>query len=135
MAQTKKKSQKSTSKKQPVKVQLSKEDLVELLTVLKKFLEEETAGTHRAQTHRLDCHNQRITTLEIVENNHRAEIRELKRHCVHEDRVKSIWYSVINNRVLGLNYECRLCGRESQKTWFSLTRKEKRGLKKLRVTV
>jgi hypothetical protein len=45
MKQMKKKSQKST--KQPIKVQLSKQDLMELLTVLKDFMSVELRGVIR----------------------------------------------------------------------------------------
>ena len=80
-------------KKQPKKVLLTKEDLVELFMVLKNFIEEELfVPFSRGLDSRLRLLQERISTLEIVENNHRAEIQSLKKHCIHRDALDHISY-------------------------------------------
>ena len=141
---------KKQTKKQPLKVQLSKVDLTELLTVLKSFimeelLQKETESERLASIDRNRL-QERITRLEIdLKKEKQKEQRfglfkasqELKRvsFCPHEDRFESIWYSQINNHVMGLKYKCKWCGRETIKTTILLTRREKRVLKKLGVEI
>ena len=64
--QTKNKSQKS-AKKQPINVQLSKDDLTELLIDLKNIMVEEISRSFQGTTYRMDCHNSRIVKLERIE--------------------------------------------------------------------
>ena len=68
MKQTKKKSQKS-EKEQPIKVQLSKDDLKELLTVLKNFIVDELLCYRKQDT-------QRFIVLELSQARLKSEIRE-----------------------------------------------------------
>lgn len=133
MTQTKKKSQKST-KKQPIKVQLSKDDLKELLVVLKNFIQEELQGLYRVHDHRLDCHNGRIISLERIENNHRKEIQRLKQHCLHNGKFTHVTYSE-NGDVISIDYKCKWCGQEYFLYPSGLARKEKRALRKLGVKI
>ena len=116
--------------RKPINVQLTKDDLKELLTVLKDFMVEEISGHSRVQTHRMACHNSRITKLERIE-----QYREPKRVllCPHEENFKGVWYSGISNRPLGLTYRCKRCGQERIKTTIMLSWGEKRAIRKLGV--
>ena len=126
-------------KKQPTKrkILLSKEDLVELLTVLKNFIQEELLQRGR-ESERLTSIEQRrmrerITRLEI-ETKKVSEVKQVS-YCGHEDRFESIWYSLRNIVVMGLRYKCRWCGRELIKTTILLSWREKRNLRKLGVEI
>ena len=137
--QTKKKSPKLT-KKQPISVQLSKDDLKELLIVVKNFTYENILVELNRQNKRvfLNCSelDKRVSNLEMVENNHRKEIHKLKQCCSHDDRFKSVWYSSWNpGEVLGGNYECIGCKRIITKTTILLSWREKRALRKLGVQI
>lgn len=138
MTQTKKKSPKST-KKQPINVQLSKDDLKELLTVLKTFIMEEVVGIHRVETHRMDCHNARIISLEGKERRREQQESNLvSQSCPHEDRFESIWYSLVKSRFhypLGVRYKCKWCGRVRSQDWEELSSKQRKALKKLGVQI
>lgn len=123
------------TKKQPIKVQLSKDDLKELLVVLKDLMSEEI--TIRDKRFLLNQHeiDRRITNLEYVENNHRKEIHRLKQHCLHDDKLNRIEYYTISGAFLAVVYKCKRCGRENRKTRIDLSRKEKRALRKLGVKI
>lgn len=131
MKQSKNKSQKST-KKQPINVQLSQEDLVELLTTVKMFMADElSVQTRRIFLNQMEM-GRRINTLEINDKSRRGEINKLKPHCVHEDRLDSLSY--LNSGIFhAAVYKCKRCGRENQKTWYYLSQKERRALRKLGV--
>lgn len=129
MTQTKKK---PTSKKPPVKVQLSQKDLVELLTVVKNLCIEEVGLRLVDISHRVEMQDRRIRDLEKDKISQKSK-RILS--CIHEDRFESIWYSQVTNCALGLKYKCRRCGRERIKTAILLSQKEKRAIRKLGVAV
>lgn len=129
MKQMKNKSQKSA--KQPINVQLSKDDLKELLVVLKDFMSEEISIRNKRLFLNQSEMDRRITTLEIVENSHRKEIQKLKQHCSHDDKLDHISYSRATGMFLAAVYKCKWCGREDWKN--ILTRKEEKSLRKLGV--
>ncbi len=126
-------------KKQPtkMKVQLSKEDLVELLTVLKNFIQEELLQKEK-ETERLasiDRHRMRarITHLEMF-----TKAQEIKRisYCdSHENKLVRISYSKLTGRFCSADYRCSRCGGESRKIWCFLPKKEKKALRTLGVTL
>jgi len=128
-------------------VRLSKDDLGELLVVLRNFILEELQITIREvvlaelsrQSQRLFLNSsenaKRITALEIVENNHWKEIRKLKLHCLHDDKLDHIEYYTTSGNFLAAIYKCKRCGRENRRTWVYLSRKEKKALKKLGVKI
>lgn len=125
---------KKQPKKKPIKVQLPKDDLKELLVVLKDFMAEEIFVNYKLDTnHRMDCHNRRITELERCLRQPKIERVSL---CSHEDRFKSVWYSSRNlGGVLGLHYECIRCKRIITKPTLLLSWREKRVLRKLGVKI
>ena len=124
-------------KKQPINVQLSKEDLVELLRTIKDFTTEEIS--HRSGRLFLNQHemDRRITDLEIVENSRLKETfaLKLKLRCSHDNRLDHISYSLITGNFLAAVYKCEKCGLEDRKARYFLTRKEKRALRKLGVKI
>jgi hypothetical protein len=79
--------------------------------------------------------DKRITTLEVVENSHRKEIHRLKQHCLHDDKLDCIHYSGVTGAFLHIVYKCKLCKREYQTSWAFLSRKERKGLRKLGVKI
>jgi len=135
MKQTKKKSQKSA--KQPIKVVLSKDDLKELLTVLKNFIVEELLCYHKQDT-------QRFINLEIGQACTGAKIRDLNAretsrwvsNCPHfgSGRFTQVTYSE-TGAVISIDYECKMCGKKYFKYPSGLARKEKRALRKLGVKI
>ena len=127
--QTKNKSQKS-AKIQLVNVQLSKDDLKELLTVVKKFISEEFEQKLNLHHHRMDCHNQRIIALEGIQRN--QEIRRIS-YCPHDYIFKSIQYHKVSFHPSTITYKCTRCEMEWQKPPCFLTKKEKKALKTLGV--
>ena len=126
-------------KKQPIKVQLSKDDLKELLVVVKNFVYESVLTELHRQNKRvfLNCSelDKRIQLLEMVENNHRREIHKLKLHCLHDDILDHIEYYTTSGNFLAAVYKCKRCGRENRRTWVYLSRKEKKALRKLGVKI
>ena len=132
MTQMKKKSPKST-KKQSTKVQLSKQDLTELLMVLKDFLFEEISIQHKRLFLNQSMMEKRITSLEIIGNNHRNEIRILKQGCIHKYNLNRFVYSKTTGNLLVAVYMCNRCKKELHKNWFHMSRKEKKVLRKLGV--
>ena len=125
MKQTKKQSE-----KKPINVQLSKDDLKELLTVLKDFMVEEIVGYSRVTTHRMDCHNQRLTRLERLTNDQR--IKRIS-SCSHIYKLKSVVYLESTGSLLALKYKCEVCGREYDKPYWLFSWKEKKALRNLGV--
>ncbi len=121
---------KKQPKKKSINVQLTKDDLKELLVVLKNFMVEEISGHSRVTTHRIDCHNSRITQLERIELYQKPK-RIL--HCAHEDKLDCITYSRKAGTFLTVDYKCMWCGRVDTKMLYRLTRKEKRALRRLGV--
>ena len=134
---------KQTKKKQPINVQLSKDDLKELLVVVKSFVYESVLAELSRQNKRvfLNCSelDKRITTLEIVENNHRAEIHKLKQHCAHDTQFDSIGCFTSRNggrtNFLTLIYKCTQCGLKFEKHSWQLSRKEKKAIRILGVKI
>lgn len=130
---------KKQTKKQPIKVQMSKLELAELLNTLKKFIYENILVELNRQSKRifLNCSelDKRITSLEIVENNHRAEIHKLKQHCTHSYKLISVVYHTKEKDPTGLchKYKCKHCGHETYNITVVLSRREKRALKMLGV--
>ena len=121
------------TKKQPINVQLSKDDLKELLTVLKNFIVKEIFVDFKKETfHRINYITQRVFELEKSQRS-----REPKRVliCPHKDLFDSIWYSETTDAALGLKYKCKWCGRELIKTSTFLSWREKRALRKLGVKI
>ena len=113
-------------KKQPISVQLTKDDLKELLVILKNFMTKEIFKTFQMEVqHRMDCHNLRILNLE----------KTIVQHCVHDDKLDYIEYYTTSGAFLAANYKCKRCGKVNRKTWLYLSRKEKKGLKKLGVEI
>lgn len=141
MKQTKKKPQKL--EKRPIKVQLSKDDLKELLTVLKNFMYEKILVELNRQNKRvfLNCSelDKRVSNLEIVENNHRAEIHKLKQRCVHDTQFDSISCFTSHNdgrtNFLTLIYKCTQCGLKFEKHSWHLSRKEKKAIRILGIKI
>ena len=123
---------KQTKKKQPViNVQLSKKDLTELFVVLKDFMTEEISLQNKMLFSNQSEMGERIRLLEIVENNHRRELQKLKQCCLHDDRLDRIEYYSISGNFLAAIYKCKRCGGENKRTRGDLSRKEKKGLRKL----
>jgi len=120
------------TKKQPINVQLSKDDLKELLRVLKNFMVEEISGHSRMMTHRMDCHNQRIVRLERLTNDHKLKQISC---CYHDDKLKSLVYLETTGSFLALKYKCEICGREYDKPYWFFSRKEKKALRNLGVKI
>ena len=125
---------KKQTKKQPINVQLSKDDLKELLTVLKNFLVEELLNFHKRDA-------ERILNLEIAQAYLKSEIRGLKTlpipnqilHCAHEYKFSRAVYSSSTDACYGIVYICKWCKRERTVYKSSLSWREKRGLRKLGV--
>ena len=134
MKQTKKQ-----PKKQPINVQLSKDDLKELLVVLKDFMLEEISRRDKMLFLNQSEIDKRVQRLEMVENTHRTEIHKLKQCCSHDDRFPSLSFSTDRNSglplFLALNYKCNRCGRMIEKRPWDLSRKEEKALKKLGVKI
>ena len=126
---------KKPTKKQLIKVQLTKDDLKELLIVLKDFMTEEiTLRNKKVFLNQCEM-DRRITSLEIVENSLRKKIHKLKQLCLHDDGLDNIEYYTISGHFLAANFKCKCCGRVDRKTWYFLTKKEKKALKKLGVKI
>lgn len=127
-----KKQAKKTTKKQPIKVQLSKADLAELFTVLRDFLSEELGIRLLDTNHRVEMLARRVTAIEkrnLTEESNRIL------HCPHQDKFDRVSYGEINGGCYGVVYVCRWCGRERTVYTTSLTRKKKRALRKLGVKI
>lgn len=126
---------KKQSKKNPINVQLTKDDLKELLVVLKDFMTEEiTLQNKKVFLNQCEM-DRRIIKLEIVENNHRKEIHKLKLHCLHDDKLNRIECCSSPGYFYAAVYVCTRCGRENRKTKFDLTRKEEKALRNLGVKI
>lgn len=124
---------KKQPKKQQINVQLSKDDLKELFTVIKDFLTEELFADYKvAVCHQIDCHNQRIIELERAERH--QKIRRIS-FCTHDYRIKSIQYFETSHSLEVVTYKCVQCELEWRKLPCFLTRKEKKALKKLGVKI
>lgn len=120
--------QKKQTKEQPMKVLLSKQDLVNLLIILKDFVSDEIFGPYRLDmNHRMEMLDRRVRA---VEKDVTAQESKHILSCTHSDIFNGIWYSSTNT-VLGLVYKCRWCKRERIKTTILLSRKEKRALRKI----
>ena len=126
---------KQTPKKKPINVQLSKEDLKELLTVLKDFMLEEMFLQNKGIILKQSLMLTRINALEMVENNHRKEIHKLKQHCSHEDEFVCVLYAKFSADFAAADYRCKRCGRETRKYKDDLTKKEKKSLQNLGVKI
>ncbi len=123
---------KKQPKKKPINVQLTKDDLKELLTTFKVFLSEEVSSTLSVIDWRIDAHSRKIRELERIQRN--QEIKRIS-YCSHEDRLDHISYSNVTGVFLAAVYKCSRCGREDRKVWCFLTKKEKKALKKLGVEI
>jgi len=117
---------KKEPKKQQIKVQLSEDDLKELFIMLKNFLQEEIGLRLLDTNHRIEMLQRRVTASETPR---RVYV------CKHIDKLDGISYSGLTMYFVSVNYKCTLCGRVNQKMWFSLSRKEKRALRKLGVEI
>ena len=127
--------QKKTKKTSPINVQLSKDDLKELLVILKDFMLEEISRRDKMLFLNQSEMSERIRLLEIVENNHRREIHKLKLHCLHDDKLDHIEYCTTSGDFLAAIYKCKRCGKENRRTWVYLSRKEEKALRKLGVKI
>ncbi len=126
------KKKKSTTKKPPINVQLSKDDLKELLVILKDFITEDIGIRLLNTNHRVEMLQRRV--VDIVKTQRSQEPKRVLT-CPHQDLFDSIWYSKITNATLGLKYKCKWCGREWIKTSILLSWGEKRALRKLGVEI
>ena len=132
MVQTKKK----PTKKQPINVQLSKDDLKELLVVPKNFIVDELLGFHKRDA-------ERMLNLEIAQACLKSQIKTLEQPPVvipppprcyyHQERLYYVAYSEVTGRFIAAEYKCRWCGRVNRKLLCFLTKKEKKALRKLGV--
>ena len=132
MKQTKKKSE----KEQPINVQLTEDDLTELLVVIKDFMSEEISDRNkRIFLNQSEMHS-RIISLEGKER--RRESKELKQipSCPHKiSAFQSVQYIGKTSALSSVTYKCESCGLEELKIPCFLTRKEKKALKNLGVRV
>jgi hypothetical protein len=142
------KTPKKQTKKQPINVQLSKNDLKELLVVLKDLIRNSSENAKRIAeivdrenrnattiSNNLSKMDMRITTLEIVEESHSKEIHKLKQHCLHDDKFDRVEYYTFIEGFSAAIYKCERCGREDRKAWSGLSRKEKKGIKLLGIKI
>ena len=114
-------------KKQPTKVQvqLSKEDLVELLTVLKNFVLEELLSTSKKDNSRMDLIYESLFNLEADQKAGRSNIAKLARQLSCGARTGH-HFSVVGEYTGSFLFRCTKCDLEYGKDALDLSRKEKK---------
>ncbi len=130
MKQMKNKSQKS-AKKQPINVRLSKDDLKELLVILKNVITEDIGMRLLDTNHRVEMLQRRVTDINKTQRSQESKKGVL--HCAHEDKLDHITYGQISGTFLTVAYKCVWCKRVDNKMFYRLTWKEKRALRNLGV--
>lgn len=120
--------QKKTKKTSPVKVQLSQEDLVELLTVLKNFVSEEFLQTSKVDNSRMDRIHKSLFNLEADQKASGLTISTLKNQLSCGAKTGHS-FSIERNLPYNVAFRCTECGLSCEKTKHSLNKKEKKLLK------
>ncbi len=117
-------------KKQPtkMKVQLSKEDLMELLTVLKNFVSEEFLQTSKVDNSRMDRIYKSLFNLEADQKASGLTISTLKYQLSCGAKTGHS-FSIERNLHYNVAFRCTKCGLSYEKTKHSLNKKEKKLLK------
>lgn len=114
--------------KQTSKVQLSKENLQELLVVLKDFIVAELLETSKKDNSRMDRLYKSLANLDAILNAQRNRIAHIEFQTVcrvekgHLFTIRSIGQSDIV-------FRCCKCGLEYTKSKYNLSRKERKILK------
>ena len=119
-------------KEHPIKVQLSKDDLKEVVVVVKNFVYESVLEELHRQNKKvfLNCSelDKRVSKLEIIENNHRMEISILKEQL--SCSVKTGHRFLVDGiHDYTTTFRCFKCDLRYEKAHHILDRKEKKLLK------
>ena len=115
-------------KKQPKKVQISKQNLTELLGVLKNFIVEELLETSKKDNSRMDLIYKSLFNLEAAQKNLNSQIRDLRYQLSCGVEVGH-QFSVQYIQAYDVVFRCVKCKFDYTKSKYSLSKKEKKLLR------